>query len=81
VDDQQILTNINQLVEEEHALYRRAEADGGLDAAERERLRQLKVQLDQAWDLLDQRRALRGAGRDPDDAHERSANIVENYRQ
>jgi len=81
VNDRRILDHINELVDEEHALYRRAEEDGGLNAAERERLHQLKVQLDQAWDLLDQRRALRGAGRDPNEAHERSANLVENYQQ
>ncbi len=81
MNDRQIMGNINELVEEEHALYRRAEQDGGLTPAERERLHQLKVQLDQAWDLLDQRRALRGAGRDPNEAHERSAKMVENYQQ
>jgi hypothetical protein len=37
--------------------------------------------LDQCWDLLRQRRALRGAGRDPDEAHVRPAKVVENYEQ
>lgn len=81
MNDRQILENINTLVDEEHALYRRSEQDGGLSDAERARLHTLKVQLDQAWDLLDQRRALRGAGRDPEDAHERPEKMVENYQQ
>ena len=81
MNDRRILDHINELVDEEHALYRRSEQDGGLSSAERERLHQLKVQLDQAWDLLDQRRALRGAGRDPDEAHERPEKMVENYQQ
>ncbi|HEY7293449.1 MAG TPA: DUF2630 family protein, partial [Dehalococcoidia bacterium] len=62
-------------------LYRRSEQEGGLNAAERERLHQLKVQLDQAWDLLDQRRALRDVGRDPSEAQERPEKMVENYQQ
>jgi hypothetical protein len=44
-----------------------------------ERIAQLEVELDQAWDLLRQRRALREAGGDPDDAHERPAAEVEGY--
>jgi hypothetical protein len=39
------------------------------------------VTLDQYWDLLRQRRARRDAGQDPDVAHMRSENIVENYEQ
>lgn len=81
MNDRRILDHINELVDEEHALYRRSEQEGGLSAVERERLHQLKVQLDQAWDLLDQRRALRSAGRDPDEAEERPEKMVENYQQ
>jgi hypothetical protein len=39
------------------------------------------VQLDQTWDLLRQRRALRSAGGDPERADERRAEIVERYEQ
>ncbi len=35
---------------------------------EHEQLRQLEVNLDRCWDLLRQRRALREAGYDPDEA-------------
>jgi hypothetical protein len=45
------------------------------------RLDELKVSLDQCWDLLRQRRALREAGRDPDDAGVRPAEVVERYEQ
>jgi hypothetical protein len=37
--------------------------------------------LDQCWDLLRQRRALRGAGLDPETATIRDANVVEHYEQ
>ncbi len=35
---------------------------------DRDRLAKIKVELDQCWDLLRQRRALREFGRDPDQA-------------
>jgi hypothetical protein len=37
------------------------------------------VELDRLWDLLRQRRALRSAGADPDEASERDADTVEGY--
>ena len=46
---------------------------------ERERLRRIEVTLDQAWDLLHQRRALRNAGSDPDEAEMRDEKTVEGY--
>jgi hypothetical protein len=80
LDDQQIHGTIEQLVSEEHELWER-EAAGNSSDADRRRLQELKVSLDQCWDLLRQRRALRSAGRDPDDASARSEEVVENYRQ
>ncbi len=44
-----------------------------------ERLQKIKLELDQYWDLLRQRRALEEFGRDPSDAHLRPAEIVEKY--
>jgi hypothetical protein len=44
-------------------------------------LQELKVSLDQCWDLLRQRRALRQAGRDPSAASVRPAEVVERYEQ
>jgi hypothetical protein len=47
--------------------------------AQRTRLTTINVELDQCWDLLRQRRALREFGRDPDEAEVRPAKVVENY--
>lgn len=76
--DHGILERIHELVAEEKQLR----AGGhGLGHADRERLRVLEVQLDQAWDLLRQRRAREETGDDPDGASERSGNDVESYLQ
>jgi hypothetical protein len=80
MEDRQIHERIERLVAEEQELWEREEA-GGADDAERLRLKDLQVSLDQCWDLLRQRRALRAAGRDPDDAAIRPAETVERYQQ
>ena len=75
--DEALHETINRLVEEERAL-----AGDGEGAAERQaRRRQIEAQLDQAWDLLRRREALRNAGRDPDAASERPLGEVESYLQ
>jgi Protein of unknown function (DUF2630) len=78
--DSEILEQINQETQEEHELLHAGE-HGGIDDAERTRLAELKTSLDQLWDLLRQRRALRHAGLNPDNAEERSASTVEHYKQ
>lgn len=78
--DDQIHSRIEQLVSEEHALWQR-ESTGGATADERRRLESLQVSLDQCWDLLRQRRALRDAGLDPETAHVRDPGVVEGYEQ
>jgi hypothetical protein len=80
MDDSQIHGTIEQLVAEEHELWQR-EAAGNASDDDRRKLEGLKVSLDQCWDLLRQRRALREAGRDPDDADARPADVVEHYQQ
>jgi uncharacterized protein DUF2630 len=80
MDDLQIHGTIEQLVAEEHELWER-EAAGNATDADRRRLQQLKVSLDQSWDLLRQRRALRQAGLDPDAAEGRAPEVVERYEQ
>jgi len=75
--DQSVLNHIDQLVKEEERLYAQSE----LTDEDRGRLDGLKVELDQCWDLLRQRRALREFGDDPDKAKVRPAKIVENYEQ
>lgn len=78
MDDNAILDQIHQLVTEEKRLRHQA---GGLTGADRTRLDTLERQLDQAWDLLRQRRAREDAGEDPDVARERPADEVEGYLQ
>jgi len=76
-NDEQVLASIKDLVDEEHALH----GAGVLDDPGKARLESVRVQLDQCWDLLRQRRALREFGDDPDKAKVRPPNVVEEYRQ
>ncbi|MHB2023902.1 MAG: DUF2630 family protein [Mycobacteriales bacterium] len=78
MDEQGIVERIDALVAEEHEL--RA-GSHGLDRAQRERLRHVEEHLDQLWDLLRRRRALRESGQDPADARERPVSEVESYLQ
>jgi Protein of unknown function (DUF2630) len=80
MEDREIHKRIEQLVAEEHDLYERG-AQGGLSESEHRRLESIKVGLDQCWDLLRQRRALREAGYDPGSARVRDAEVVERYEQ
>jgi hypothetical protein len=80
MDDSQIHGKIEQLVAEEHELWQR-ESSGDAGDSDRRRLQELKVSLDQCWDLLRQRRALSGANRDPDEADVRRPEVVEGYEQ
>ena len=80
MDDSQIHGTIEQLVAEEHELWKR-ESAGNASDADRRRLEELKVSLDQCWDLLRQRRGLREAGLDPEAASARPAEVVERYQQ
>jgi hypothetical protein len=78
MEDEQVLDRINELAHEEHELFEK-ESHGQATDEERERLKWLQVRLDQCWDLLHQRRALRSAGRDPDEASVRDPDTVEHY--
>ena len=78
--DQEVLSHIDALVSEEHALLERGDHDT-LTEDDRERLTHINTRLDQYWDLLRQRRARRYAGQDPNTAHMRKANTVEKYQQ
>jgi len=84
MSDESISARIEQLVAEEHELRSREERDSDDEAAlaaEKARLDGVAVELDRCWDLLRQRRALRAAGADPDDATARDASTVETYLQ
>lgn len=82
VSDESISARIERLVSEEHELRNREQGDSA-EALETdsERLRTIQVELDVCWDMLRQRRALRDAGGDPDDAAARDPNTVERYWQ
>ena len=73
--DEDIYQRINTLVDEAKVLR---EHEGPDDV---ERLAHIEETLDQCWDLLRQRRALREFGRDPDEAHVRDVDTVERYEQ
>jgi Protein of unknown function (DUF2630) len=78
MDDPQIHGTIEQLVAEEHELWER-ESAGSASDADRRRLEEIRISLDQCWDLLRQRRARRDAGQDPDTAATRPPEVVERY--
>jgi hypothetical protein len=80
LDDKTILDHIHDLVAEEKQL-RTTHAGSGLTGEDRQRLDSLERQLDQAWDLLRQRRAREETGDNPDSAAERPVDEVESYLQ
>ncbi len=75
--DKSVREHIELLVKEEHQLY----GQKALSDPDRQRLTKLQIELDQCWDLLRQRRALREFGDDPDQARVRPPEIVEKYEQ
>ncbi len=80
MDDGQVHGTIEKLVAEEHELWQR-EAAGAATDDDRRRLEAVKVSLDQCWDLLRQRRALRESGLNPGAASARPPEVVERYKQ
>jgi hypothetical protein len=79
IKDSDILAQVNELVAEEKELRAKLQHHEIDETEEHRRLRSLEVQLDQAWDLLRQRRALRESGQDPDGASVRPEGEVEGY--
>lgn len=77
--DQDILAQVNKLVAEEQQLREALQQREIDESEEHQRLRAVQIQLDQCWDLLRQRRALRDSGKDPREAEVRPANEVEGY--
>ena len=78
--DEPVHETIEQLVAEEHELWQREEAGEATDA-DRARLEGVKISLDQCWDLLRRRRALRTAGLPDDEAQVQPPEVVERYLQ
>jgi predicted nuclease with TOPRIM domain len=78
-DDVDIRHHISELVRTERSL-REQLATGEISTdEEHERLRRVETELDQCWDLLRQRQALRDSGGNPDTAAARPENTVEGY--
>ena len=77
--DQDILAQVNKLVAEEQELRSKLQHHEIDESEEHQRLRAVEVELNQCWDLLRQRRALRETGRDPREARVRPAGEVEGY--
>lgn len=77
MEDNQILNHIKSLTETEEKLW----GNENLSNEEVNKLHKIKLELDQCWDLLRQRRALRDAGKNPDKAEERGSDTIENYKK
>jgi hypothetical protein len=77
--DQDILDQVNRLVAEEQQLRDKLQHREIDESEEHQRLRAVEVALDQCWDLLRQRRALRETGADPREAQVRPPDEVEGY--
>jgi len=80
MDDATLRDQIESLVGEERRLMAEA-AGAGPDDARHERLGQIKVDLDQCWDLLRQRQGHEEFGLDPDNTSVRGESTVEGYEQ
>ncbi len=80
MDDATVRDRIEELVAEERRLLEEAEGRGP-DDVRHERLAELKVELDQYWDLLRQREAHEEFGLDPEQTSARDVDTVEGYEQ
>lgn len=81
MDDKEILSRIDELVATEHELRGKLAAGQLTTTEEHAQLRSVEEALDQAWDLLRQRRARREFGEDPGVVGNRPVSEVENYQQ
>ncbi len=81
MNEHEILDRVRSLVDEEHQLRARTAAGELSTEEEQAQLKQLEEALDQAWDLLRQRRARQEFGANPDSAAARPVTEVEGYLQ
>ncbi len=77
--DQDTLARIHDLVAQEKALRDQLQQGNVTESEEQHQLRRVEIELDQCWDLLRQRRALRETGGDPREATVRPPDEVEGY--
>lgn len=68
------MSRIKSLTEHEEKLW----AKENISDEEVNKLHEIKLELDQCWDLLRQRRALRNVGEDPNQAEARAIDAIEN---
>jgi Protein of unknown function (DUF2630) len=81
MEDREILDCIRGLVAEEHWLRQQRDEGELAEDVEVRRLSEVERSLDQLWDLLRRRRAMRAAGLDPDVAEERPSLQLDAYLQ
>lgn len=80
MDDSRLRARIEELVAEERRLLEESVGQGP-DEARHRRLQELKVSLDQCWDLLRQREAHEEFRLDPENTSVRDEGTVEGYEQ
>ena len=80
MDDAEILNRIHTIVEAQRELRQQQQEPGDHPDVPGQ-LRGLEESLDQCWDLLRQRDALKDAGADPNAAKPRPVSEVEGYLQ
>jgi len=81
MEDKEIMAHIDDLIKTEHELRAKLAAGQITTDAEHRQLADAEAALDQCWDLLRQRRALRESGANPDAASARPPEVVERYEQ
>jgi hypothetical protein len=79
--DEQIQQRIDALEQERLTLREREAGSDPTLEEDRSRVEEIGHELESLWDLLRRRRALRNAGRNPDEAQERPASTVQRYQQ
>jgi hypothetical protein len=77
MEDNQVLSHIKNLTATEEDLYEKE----NLTDADIKQLHKVQLDLEQCWDFLRQRRALRNAGNNPDDTEIRDAETIKNYKR
>ena len=81
MNDKEILARISELIETEHTLRAKLAEGRVTSDEEHTALKSAEEALDQCWDLLRQRRAMREFGGDPSEAKARPPSEVEGYLQ
>jgi hypothetical protein len=80
MDDKELHTRITRLVAEERELEE-GHIGARVTPEQEQRLKEVQVALDQAWDLLRQRRARREFNQDASITSARPPEVVEGYEQ